>query len=463
MVLATGAAITGLVCADKGVTLIKRHEQIQIRKQSKEGDIIAQYCGKVLFPVTPPIFPPPFKSPALTTDLNIKEETDRCVMCGLCLPHCPTYLKTQNESESPRGRLSLMRALATGELALTEKLQGHLESCLLCRACEAKCPSKVNYAAIMDATRITMARSQTNETTPTLLETLTRDKTKRRHINRLLWLADKSGLRAAGRGLGITQTLGLARLEQLAPPVRLTKPWRSYYPATIDKRADVALFTGCFSDMFDQQTLEASITLLNRLGYGVHIPTEQNCCGALHYHKGDASSAEELARQNRNAFADLEIEAIISTASGCTNHLQEHGPTARDINEFLATTPWPDDIQFKPFAKRVAVHDPCSLRNTLKAAHAPYQLLKKIPQLEIIPLAGNERCCGAAGSYMIDHPQMADRLREDKVKVFADTQAELLLTANIGCALHLASGLRLAGLPDSVWHPATLLAKQLSN
>ncbi len=399
-------------------------------------------------------------------DLNIKEETDRCVMCGLCLPHCPTYLKSRNESESPRGRISLMRALASGELALTETLQGHLESCLLCRACETKCPSKVNYAAIMDATRIAIADKQTGKTKPTLLEKLASDKTQRRKINRLLWLADKSGLRAAGRGLGITRAMGLERLEQLAPPIRLTRQWRSYYPATIDKRADVALFSGCFSDLFDQQTLAASITLLNRLGYGVHIPAGQNCCGALHYHKGDSGQAATLTRQNRDAFTDLDIEAIITTASGCASHLNEHdqsGHPVREICQFLATTAWPDDIVFKPLPKRVAVHEPCSLRNSLKAAHHPYQLLKKIPQLEIIPLPGNEQCCGAAGSYMVDHPQMADTLKRDKTDAFTETGAEVIITTNIGCALHLSSGLHSTDQASRICHPSVLLSQQLTH
>jgi len=387
-------------------------------------------------------------------------------MCGLCLPHCPTYLKTRNESESPRGRISLMRALAGGELALTEQLQGHLESCLLCRACEVKCPSKVNYASIMDATRIAIAQQQPAPPKPSSLEKLATDNTLRRKLNRLLWLADKSGLRAAGRGLGITRAMGLERLEQLAPPTPLTRSWHSYYPASAEKRADVALFTGCFSDLFDQQTLSASILMLNRLGYGVHVPATQTCCGALHYHKGDSTQAAELARQNHQAFAELEIEAIISTASGCGSHLQEHNPSGhpiQEISQFLASAHWPEHIQFKPLTKRIAVHDPCSLRNTLKAASFPYQLLHKIPQLKIVPLPGNERCCGGAGSYMLDHPAMADNLRQDKLDALTATEADILVTSNIGCALHLMSGLRSEHRKTVVRHPVTLLAEQLSN
>ncbi len=338
----------------------------------------------------------------------------------------------------------------------------------MCRACEAKCPSKVNYGQIMDATRIAIATKKPKLSTHTpLLNELATNKQRRKRDATVYWLLDKSGLRTIGRAFGITKAMGLARLDQLAPKFKRLHDWQPYYPTKHAKLGDVALFTGCFTDLFDQQTLDASIKVLNRLGYGVHVPEQQTCCGALHYHKGDDTQAQKLAQQNNHAFANLDIQAIISTASGCGSHLKDYQQLSRDgqnihlkvtdVSEFLMGLDWPVDIDIKPLTKRIAVHEPCSLRNSLKATQYPYELLRKIPELEVIPLPGNERCCGSAGSYMLDHPEMADDLKQDKLKAFKPLGADLLATTNIGCSMHIGSGLK----STRSLHPVTLLAEQL--
>lgn len=363
-----------------------------------------------------------------------------------------------------------MKALVTGDLPLTPKLQQHLDNCLLCRACESKCPSGVNYGALMDATRTELAPPASTKTTFVSLDQLATDRPQRARLSRGLALLEASGLRTLGRGLGITKLLGVDRLEQLAPKMHALHPWQNYYPAVNEKRGDVALFTGCFTELFDQQTLDAAIKVLTHLGYGVFVPATQTCCGALHWHKGDGERARQLAEQNRAAFADLNIFAIISTASGCGAHLGEYGRVlsdeaaalpVRDINRFLNEIKWPTSIKLTPLPQRAAVHDPCSLVNVLKGAQHPYQLLTKIPQLEVTPLPGNNRCCGAAGSYMLDHPAMADSLRDDKIAALLELKPDLLVTSNIGCAMHLAAGARRAGLKLEVVHPVALLARQM--
>jgi len=388
-------------------------------------------------------------------------------MCGLCLPHCPTYTKTQNEAESPRGRISLILGLANGHLQADDKLRGHLDNCLLCRACEAKCPSKVQYGEIMVGARSALkADAPTPEQRIDLNQLATNKQLQRREATRL-WLADKTGLRAIGRSLGITKTLGMERFEQLAPSIDRPHDWQAYYPAKSDKQGDVALFIGCFGDMFDQKTLDDSITLLNVCGYGVHIPANQTCCGALHQHKGDNEQATHLAQQNIDAFAQIDIAAVISSATGCGSHLKEYkrivdkSLTACDINTFLSQIEWPQTIQFKPLNKKVAVHEPCSQRNILKESNTPYTLLRRIPELKIISLPGNEQCCGAAGSYMIEHPQMADSLRDDKLEAIKAVQPDILVSSNIGCALHLAAGSRSTNKRLEILHPISLLARQI--
>jgi glycolate oxidase iron-sulfur subunit len=405
--------------------------------------------------------------PVLKLDPDIKQLADHCVMCGLCLPHCPTYNKTQNEAESPRGRISLIQALASGRLEADDKLCAHLDNCLLCRACEVVCPSGVEYGAIMDGARDALAAERPLIERPIAIKKLALDKTLQRQEARRLWLAEKSGLRAVGRGLGITKALGLERFERLAPSISKPHDWRDYYPAAGDKRGDVALFTGCFGDMFDQVTLDAAIRVLNACGYGVNVPPSQTCCGALHRHSGDRTTAERLAQQNLAAFAGLAIDAVISCASGCGSQLQEYKKSVGrelpvcDISTFLDQIEWPEILQLRPLKKRVAVHDPCSLRNVLKEEQSPYRLLRRIPALEIVPLPGNEQCCGAAGSYMIDHPGMADSLRDDKLEAIRSVNPDILVSSNIGCTLHLAAGAKAGGIKLEVLHPVTLLARQV--
>ncbi len=389
-------------------------------------------------------------------------------MCGLCLPHCPTYNKTQNEAESPRGRISLIMALANKHLEPDAKLQEHLDNCLLCRACEAKCPSGVPYGEIMDGARAALAQDKPKKEQRIPLDQLAIDKKKQRSEATKLWLANKTGLRTLGRALGIPKAMGLERFEQLAPNIKRPHDWQEYYPAKSEKRGDVGLFIGCFSDMFDQQTLDDAIIVLNRLGYGVHVPNTQTCCGAIHQHEGDKEKALQLAQQNIHAFTTQELDAVISCATGCGSHIKDYSRIAnsslpiQDINTFICQhLEAHPDTTFKTSNQRVAVHESCTMRNVLKESHSLYALLAYIPELEVIALPGNEQCCGAAGSYMIEHPEMADSLRNDKLQAVADVQPDILVTANIGCALHIAAGLRKENPKVQVLHPISLLAKQL--
>ena len=231
----------------------------------------------------------------------------------------------------------------------------------------------------------------------------------------------------------------------------------------------MALFLGCFADFADRPTLNAAVQVLTRLGYGVHIPSRQTCCGALHLHQGDRDIARHLAEHNAAAFNGLQIDAVINTASACGATLVEYPRNdfaplqapVHDINTFLAELPWPAELNPAPLAKKVAIHDPCSLGNVLHQAKAPYQLLARIPQLEIVALPDNRSCCGAAGSYMLTQPDIADRLRDDKIAALRTLEADMVVTSNPGCALHLRAGIKASGLNLPLMHPIELLAKQL--
>ncbi|MEJ2479966.1 MAG: (Fe-S)-binding protein [Acidihalobacter sp.] len=396
--------------------------------------------------------------------------TDQCVMCGLCLPHCPTYAQTGNEADSPRGRISLIQALSRGELPADQTLTRHLDGCLTCRACEDVCPSGVPYGRLIDNARAELRRRAPRRR---LDDAWRRAFAGRRMLRRTLYgsirLARFSGLWSLAGRLGIHHLPLLGRLHGLAG--RLPTSRLSFGIAGEDSKPAVYLFTGCASEIFDRETLQATKRLLQLLGYRVLTPPAQSCCGALHQHAGDRESAQGLARANAAAFEE-DIPVLV-TSSACATTMREYdgllgdtgerlGRRIHEIGEFLAAVPWPESLEPAALNRRAAVHVPCSQRRVLHTPDVAFTLLRRIPQLELVPLPGNDRCCGAAGSYMIEHPGMADALAAPKVRATNELAPELLVTTNIGCAMHLARALAEDRQAVEVVHPVTLLARQLA-
>jgi glycolate oxidase iron-sulfur subunit len=397
---------------------------------------------------------------------------DRCVMCGMCLTVCPTYGKTRDEAESPRGRIALMRAFTEGRLAPTEQALGHLDRCLACRACEAICPADVPYGELLDAARAVLEPQRRRPRVAGVLRRLglalvAGDSSALRRVGRWLKRYQRLGLQRLARRSGVLGLLGVAPMEALLPT--LGEPYRGwgYYPACGSERGRVALFVGCVAQILDAGTLGATVYVLRRIGFGVYVPRDQGCCGALHRHGGEARSARQLAERNLRAFAELPVEAIIGTASGCTAVLAGYGEAGDglprwkvsvvDVSQFLARH-WPGHLALSPLPRRVAVHVPCSLANALHAGAAPAALLSRIPEVELAGLPQRPACCGAAGDYMLREVSMAQALRDD---LLAAVDADYLASSNIGCALHLAAGLRALGRLTEVLHPVALLARQM--
>ena len=410
----------------------------------------------------------------------IQHEAGNCVACGLCLPRCPTYHLLRDEAESPRGRISLMQALARGDLALNEKMETHLAHCLACRACESACPSNVAYGRLIDSTRalieIRRVRSPWQNWLRRTVFGLLEQPKKLERLGRLLRLYQRSGLQRTLRKTGMLGLLGLGKLDAALPELSDRTSFQAFYPAQTKRIGQVALLTGCVASLADSATLNASVRLLTLLGYDVHLPPDQACCGALHQHHGEPEKAATLMRRNIRAFAADQMDAVISTASGCGAMLREYpvclpGDTGaqsfahkvQDISQFLAGIPWPSSLRLRPLHKRVAVHDPCSLVNVLRQEDKPYALLNRIPEIEMAPLPDNHQCCGAAGTYHLSHPELAQRLRADKIEHLRRLAPAILATSNFGCAMYLAAGLRESGLEIEVVHPVVLLERQVSN
>ena len=385
--------------------------------------------------------------------LSLKElitEADRCVACGLCLPHCPTYRKTGSEADSPRGRIQLMRAVAQEILPNNKRFNEHIDLCLSCRSCESACPNNVNYGALVDSTRAMLMPKKSISFT--LAKPFIRSHQLAKLLTWPLWIAQQSKLDSL--------------LKKISPAVKLmpaiAKPvtWQPLYPANGNRKGAVSLFLGCTSSAIDTQTLNASIYVMNKLGYDVQVPKQQTCCGSIARQMGDARESDKLVKQNQQVF-NIDLP-IISVASGCGAGLHDYLPEHKiqDISTFLMGCDW-STTEVSPMNERIFVQDPCTLRNVQKGQQAVYNLLKKIPNAEITALSNNGQCCGGAGAYMLTQSHMANSLRDDKINAIKASNAVILATSNIGCGLHIANGLREQNLAVSVLHPIQIIANQM--
>lgn len=409
-----------------------------------------------------------------------------CVHCGLCTSACPTYLETGNENDSPRGRIYLMRAVTDGRLELNNTVKRHLDLCLDCRSCETACPSGVQYGRLIEPFRVGIKREEAKKTgrKPGWFERFILygmfPYPKRTRLALLpARLMQMLGMDRLIEAVGLTKLLPtpLRRMQRLLPRLQSSlPPLPAVLPAVGTKRARVALFTGCVADAMFRPLHWATARVLQENGCEVVTPSSQVCCGAIHYHSGAGAPSLEFANQNVAAFPADEFDAIIINVAGCGSMLKDYGHIAhelepanheqadrlnrfaakvRDVSEFLA------ELSIKPpqgeVRLRVTYHDACHLVHAQKVRDAPRELLSQVPGLELVPLAESEICCGAAGSYNITEPEMADRLAERKLRNIKETSARAVITGNAGCSLQLQSTLRAAG--ENVWvaHPMEIL------
>jgi len=396
------------------------------------------------------------------TRTKLAELADRCVKCGLCLPHCPTYRIREDEAESPRGRIALIQGLAEGQLPPSPRLWSHLGSCLECRACEVACPSLVAFGSLMDHARV-LENRHSRPWRRWAKELQLRFLGSRRGADvaaALCRLYRSSGLNLLVEGTGLPVGSRLGAYHRVAMQLGRPSPTPADPVGDQAPRQEVALFLGCVARTAQPGLAAAACRVLARLGLRVRIPEDQQCCGALHRHNGFPDEADGLLMQNASAFSGL---PTLVTASACAAELRTH-PGLRntlEICRFLTDFEWPEEARLRPLPARVAVHEPCSHRNVLRDCHAVYTLLRRIPHVELVPLDGNVFCCGAAGTYMLEDRAMSAALLAPKIEHLRRLQVDVLVTTNTGCALHLAAGAREASLGVEVLHPVELIARQL--
>jgi glycolate oxidase iron-sulfur subunit len=397
---------------------------------------------------------------------GISEALAPCVHCGFCLPACPTYLATGDESDSPRGRILLMRALASGEIDPDDAaLNQHLDACLGCRGCEPACPSGVAYGRGLEHAREMLANARGLPPAARMVLAVFR----RRELWRPLLAAARwfrqTGLarRAAGAG-PVGFMMGMLAASRMTGREKEPTVRPSAGPTV---RRTVALFRGCVMDTLFPHVHGAPRRTLAANGYRVLEVAGQGCCGALHDHAGGTEVARELARVNVEAFA-ARADLVAVNSAGCGAILKDYGHLlgtadaasfsgrVRDVTELLADAgPRPGG----PLPLEVAYDAPCHLQHAQRVHEAPMAVLRAIQGLRVRMLPGADRCCGSAGIFTLVQPAMSRAVLADKIEGLraADPIPEVVATGNPGCVMQIGAGVLAAGLPIRVMHPVELL------
>jgi glycolate oxidase iron-sulfur subunit len=390
-----------------------------------------------------------------------------CVHCGFCLSVCPTYTELGQEMDSPRGRIVLMKQILEGTLSW-EAAQLHIDRCLGCLSCEPACPSGVSYRDLLNPFRA-----------------LAGSKFKRSGADKLRhWLAAQTipypsrfrlALRAASLGRAVRPLVprALQPMLDLAPPcVPPAQTWPGVTPARRERRARVALLTGCAQQVLDPDINTATIEVLARNGVEVLVPSAQGCCGGLAWHAGDWAAAQGFARRNLAAFP-ADVDAIVTNAAGCGSAMREYHLILRgtpdeacaeafrkrvvDVTVFLTRLGLREPPAGPGRPLRIAYHDACHLANAQNVRREPRDLLRAIPGVQLCELPDAHLCCGSAGSYNLDQPEIAASLGEKKAKAVLATGAEILATGNIGCLTQLRAHFVKLGSPLPVRHTIQVL------
>jgi glycolate oxidase iron-sulfur subunit len=393
---------------------------------------------------------------------------DACVHCGFCLQACPTYLTLEDENDSPRGRIVLMRALLEGTLLPEdESVETHIARCLGCRACETVCPSGVPYGHLLEATRATLAEYRPIP----LVARMILGTFERPWLMRLVMfggrVARATGLsrlleRVPGRlGFSMAMLSSTRRDSQAATPT----------PASSGSRGRVALLTGCVMEGLFAEANRATERVLLANEYALVTAPDQRCCGALHAHAGDADAARRLAKANVAAFESEDIAFVCVNAAGCGAMMKEYAhlladdpvwrdramkvsAKVRDVSELLSAA---GPARGGSLERRVAYDAPCHLMHAQRVTRQPLDVLHAIPDLEMTPLAESDVCCGSAGIYNLIEPETSNGVLDRKLANIASANPELVATGNPGCMMQIGAGLIRSGSKTRVVHPVELL------
>lgn len=393
---------------------------------------------------------------------------ERCVHCGFCLAACPTYKVLGEEMDSPRGRIYLMKEQLEGNLALDE-MTDYIDRCLGCMACVTACPSGVEYGELLTPFR----GSQEPARKRTVMERVTRLLVRETlpYPGRFRLAASMGKIAQPLRNI-LPGPLG-SMLDLLPNSLPTARPLPEFHAAIGARRARVALLAGCVQQVLAPQINWATLHVLAHNGVEVVIPRQQGCCGSLAMHTGEAAQALALARANLNIFP-ADVDAIITNAAGCGSGMKEYGLLFKgtaDEEEARAFAARVKDVTVflhelgvkapKPLAEplTLAYHDACHLAHAQRVTVPPRALLAAIPNVTLVEIPEGELCCGSAGTYNLEQPDLARQIGERKARNIMNTAAQAVVTGNIGCMTQIENHLRALNHPLPIWHTVEVLAQ----
>jgi glycolate oxidase iron-sulfur subunit len=408
------------------------------------------------------------------------EKLINCMRCGMCLPHCPTYRETFRETASPRGRVALVRKFQEGELDISDRLIEYLSLCLDCQACATACPCGVNAGELVAEFRCEKKAGEgLSFMEELILRRLLPHPDRLEAVTAPLRFYQNSGVQKVVRKLGLFKMFppAMERMEGLLPqlPERpLRQTLQEITPAEGTERRTVGFFLGCVMSLVFSEASLATVRLLAALGYRVITPKNQKCCGAPNILASDRQGLFDAARFNCELFSGYDLDYIVTDCGGCGaelkkygHHLEGNGCAAafsakvRDITQLLDQNAELLSERLKPLRLKVTYHDPCHIAHCQGIRKEPRELFRLIPGLDYRELADADACCGSAGTYNIERPEMSDRILQRKLDNIHATGADYLVTGNPGCLLQLRKGLAAAGSTVRVVHVTEILSASL--
>jgi len=412
------------------------------------------------------------------------ELINQCVHCGFCLPACPTYVLWGNEMDSPRGRIYLMKMASEGATAMTDPWVEHMDTCLGCMSCMTACPSGVDYAKLIEATRAQIERRHPRSTAERLQRWMifsTFPRVDRLRLMRpLLRAYQKCGLQALVRGSGLLKLLPkqLSAMESLMPKLGARDEIAPVTEARGKARKRVGLLLGCVQREFMPEINAATVRVLAAEGCEIIAPPDQPCCGALMVHAGEEAPALDLARRVIDVFEQAKVDVIVTNAGGCGSNVRDYGYQFRDdpqyaeraarfsakcqdISEFLEELG--PRAERKSLNIRIAYHDSCHLQHAQRVRTQPRALLSAIPGVEMQDLPEAALCCGSAGIYNLVQPGTADALADRKAQHITAARPDVVATGNIGCMLQIAAALERQGQKTPVMHTIQIIDASIND
>ncbi|NLW92409.1 MAG: (Fe-S)-binding protein [Syntrophomonadaceae bacterium] len=415
----------------------------------------------------------------------VKEQIMKCVRCGKCRSVCPVFEQIRNETAAPRGHVFMVGMLRDGIVEPKQEVYEKLGNCLLCETCSVNCPSGIDIHELNAAARSYIYDKNPSAGKELIFDTMWTRPGFLRTTTMLMGGVQKLGLQTLARNMGLTKILpgDMPKAEKIMTSVP-TRSARKQIPkfnrAKGEKKYTVGYFLGCATDLLNPEIAKATVNILTHFGCDVIIPKDMKCCGMPHIANGKMDTARNLMAHNVKIFNSYNLDYIISDCASCSSALAhknvefllgglkiedeafKFSDKVMDLTTFLVEVldiKLPDKNVTKK--TRVTYHDPCHLANAQGIKDAPRELLRRIPEVELVEMPGANTCCGGSGTYSLTHYDLSMKILDKKMDRAMSTGAAKLATCCPSCTMQLKYGTVRSHWDCEVVHPVVLANRSL--